>query len=401
MKKFFQLSLLNSKMKYLLVILIIYISCSEAKSQSRIWEVSDSLVILHKNLNFNTIQNVSISCIDKNNCIAFSTKGDSGAILRKTSDGGNNWEIIYVDTTILHYDDMGKLDSTTYWATEYSNFKYFENRAISFIIKKRYSTSNYFQIKSNDFGKNWDTVKVFENYYPWYYYFQDNSILLTKFYNDKLIYDLYLQEVNDTKWNKINLPYEYKLNAPHFFLKDNDNFIIVLRADDNSIKILRLFNEFQEWEVFPLEQIMFTDICFIDNTLFGLTSYIDNNIRRDIIYKSFDYGKKWQIVLDTNARNLKKIEFYSKDVGIAYGHTNYNVLRTTDGGVSWFNDFFGGRDSSKLTKTVEISDVAIIDKDNIFLLVQRDPIYKLTDKIVNSYSYNDHVGDFNIFNLRL
>jgi photosystem II stability/assembly factor-like uncharacterized protein len=101
-----------------------------------------------------------------------------------------------------------------------------------------------------------------------------------------------------------------------------------------SLVLFSLFsiNTFSQWDVVNESDCAYNAVFFLNDSVgFVVGICGGNNIT---IKKTIDYGESWYIVHDTTNAWIYDIYFPSDSIG--YASTYENVLKTTDGGETWF-----------------------------------------------------------------
>ncbi|MDA3844231.1 MAG: YCF48-related protein [Candidatus Kapabacteria bacterium] len=273
----------------------------------------------------------TLQCLDSNNCYAFTNDvlGRANRIYKST-DQGNSWNAIYED----YYDKL--IEISRCFVLDTSN------------IFMTYS-EDYFVDVSTDGGKTFKRTNLEENgesYNGWIFgltmYNQNIGCIIS--------YDNLFYTTNGWKTYKtLDLDKgEYdKAGAPLYFI---DSAHVIIKKEYRNKDAFVKFNIETEtwsdyntpWEIPPDEEPKtIYDVCFVNDTLgfaCGGQEYGKGVVSSDIVWKTSDKGKHWEIIhekLIEDTFPTTKISFSDEKHGMAVGSWG-KIMETTDGGESWF-----------------------------------------------------------------
>ncbi|MDT3738890.1 MAG: T9SS type A sorting domain-containing protein [Candidatus Kapabacteria bacterium] len=218
-----------------------------------------------------------LSVIDNDNLYLSFSKGH----LMRSSDGGVNFEQVYLDSTILRIQDITMYDND-----------------IGVVEGGRYITKD-----------GWKTYEEF--------YLKSYLNRASTFINDSILYSIVYDITANSSFNYFLL--NININSKEFTLNKIDSIY-------SGISDLSIVNE----------NLIF--VCGKSNTISGGSGH-------DAIYKSTNGGKNWRSVLDLYSEaykfpkylppfGLQQIAFKDSLTGIAVGQFG-KIIYTYDGGKSW------------------------------------------------------------------
>jgi hypothetical protein len=268
--------------------------------------------------------------VDSTNCYAF-TENLAHTIIYKSSDQGDTWYKHY------DYDHLSIKDSC------YEVFKCFalDNDHIYISYRNRALIE-----KSNDGGKTFKRItfgNISANKYDKPLDFKMfNSNIGTCLLNNHLI----ITKDNWITFDSIPLG-DYKRAGYPIFFVDSNNIAMIswFRNDHEFVKYNILHNEWEQYNVpekpnnGEYHKALF-EVFFVNDTLgyaCGAQDTGEANYARDIIWKTIDKGKHWEIVLNTMHEpefGLTDISFKNEFHGIAIGSWG-KIVETFDGGKTW------------------------------------------------------------------
>jgi photosystem II stability/assembly factor-like uncharacterized protein len=341
-------------MRKFIIVLFLIITCfnNNLFSQTGTWRIVDSL----KSKLYQTHSLVAIDCADTSNCAILGNYGWTWPMISTTTNGGEEWEINYIDSITKGDQDMYipaneicypdtslcimVCDEGYYYISRDKCITWEKFRlgiqslySISFINKENGGIISYYDLYlTNDGGKIWSHQNVSEfhieeKYIPY-------LIEYIHYYNPQLIF--------------MNL-----------YRKDIYNYIV--KSVDGGMTWKFLYN-------FPQRV---TNILFMDE----LTGFavgrpkVNTGIHKDVIYKTTDGGISWENKLDTIVKGkagLKQIYFSDKNNGVALG-LGWDLWRTSDGGDNWFQDssYYSGRFNT------DAADIALLGSTKKFLMINQ------------------------------
>jgi len=232
-----------------------------------------------------------------------------GEIIR-TSNGGDNWQRVLLDT----------------------NFRvkgfYFFDQNTGFAVGGSYSTQGYIY-KTVNSGLNWSNATP--------------PNLTTHLFNIMFLnnntgyaggtYGVIKTTNGGNNWTRVLTASNFSLAWAKIFFNDvNTGFF----ASDSG-RVFKTINGGGVWTVSSLTTAAFRDIKFTDNN----TGYIvgDNGV----IFKTTNQGASWNLSNSGLSQNLFSVFF--TDLNTGYITAEQTVLKTTNAGSNWFSVFSFGADS--------------------------------------------------------
>ena len=280
-----------------------------------------------------------LDCADSLNCISVAR----GRLL-KTTDGGYNWFVQFVDTTIEIYDDEGQ------WI-DFVPPKFKPARCIDYV------TSDFVVVGhqkgqitiSRDGGFTWDSVQLETSRDLKKIKFIDENYGVA-FGGHKSLFKTYN---GGHDWENIELNY-YGSNEntdstseQSFVLLGKDSLIVTIYDFRDTTNFYYTSSSTidggKTWEQGGIIPYNAGEPYFLnmnDGWLAGRHK-TDASAFNDIIFHTTDGGKTWETQLDTFLlpyHGLKGIYFSNNNDGIAWGE-GYKIWLTADGGKNWEREF--------------------------------------------------------------
>ncbi|MFC2129960.1 YCF48-related protein [Bacteroidota bacterium] len=237
--------------------------------------------------------------------------------LYRTTDGGENWTIIQNDG--LKIFSFQFFDTSSGWMNYWANFRNPYDLAYGSHLKittnggndwitKYYSGDNQFRgFYSTDFVNCWVLT--------WNEANRENKIFKTTNNGDDWI-ELLKNSYPGSSFNKV------------YFFDRNNGWIL----DSWGKNLLNTVNSGKNWETYQLN-FSISDICFInENTGFSISSYTG-------IYKTYDKGKNWSMILNDTTSMMNSIFFVDEMQGWISSYNRHDstayLFATSDAGQNW------------------------------------------------------------------
>lgn len=294
-----------------------------------------------------------IRVIDSEHCIALGTQTNIKSLIRKTEDGGKTWRSVTIDSSMVI---KGKLyERTILWGLCYPSKK----------LVIAWGNSPYI-MRSTDNGDTWQKVMVTdttEKY--WRVTMRNEKIGVANGYRKLMI-----TKDGGESWQELQIPKEDSINiqpATGFIFDENRIvFSAYMKSDRakgiNNYAICRTEDGGKTWSSF-----LFTDkpepgeyyyggkesgyVSYCVNDMLMLDDSIglcigarfteqNTNFGKDIIRRTSDGGRTWEVVRNKKAckGGLVNIDFCDSKNGFATGWLNGEILRTTDGGLTYLEE---------------------------------------------------------------
>lgn len=247
-----------------------------------------------------------------------------GSEIYKTTDGGNDWEMVYEDS----YD-----------STEFAfdgNEICFMNEEIGWAVGYGldYELREAVILGTIDSGEHWSIEWI------------DSTIgarapgLRSICFSDTIGWTvgesgLIVKYTPQIGWVKQTSVTDLPLNKV-FFLDDNHGWIIGGYQNDNDFQkiFLRTTNGGTNWTTVPNIPFLFRDIAFVDNNFGWAIGYDSSGVGG--ILKSTDGGNSWEVEKGNLSSKLNSL-FIKDNYGWAVGE-NGLILRTTNAGPTWIDE---------------------------------------------------------------
>ena len=321
-------------MKYLIVICLLLISCANLDSKP-VW----NLYLDTEYANSAIVSSISrIINSAPNYCLALNLKYNWDARLMLSRDNGKSWSNIFDNS------DHSDTSFAEYPPRCFNFYSIGENN-----LYLAFEQSKLF--KSKDGGLKWDTVR-----------FEPSNMNLHNIYMSDSLNGIicgqpwpsgapHLLFTNDG-WNSYkaiprdSLPLELFLN--YAYMEDKDTLMFISCVVGKSF-VNWSFDKGNSWISDTLPEISAGNTYgknFIKSPLgeYWLVGYLRNGIgdqSTDVIYKLDKIGGTWTKVYSGDLEptfGLQEIAFGDSLNGVAVGQFG-KILRTTDGGVTWFQEF--------------------------------------------------------------
>ncbi|MDA3844563.1 MAG: T9SS type A sorting domain-containing protein, partial [Candidatus Kapabacteria bacterium] len=326
----------------------------------------------------------TLQCLDSNNCYAFTNDvlGRANRVYKST-DQGNSWNAIYED----YYDKLIKISRCFVFDTSKIYLTYSDNYFVDV------STNGCLTFKRTNLERNGETY--------------NGSIYGITMYNQNIgcvvSYDNLFYTKDGWETFKALEQGEYdKIGSPMFFI-DSNNVILKkeYRIEDAFVKFniqTETWTAYNEpWEI-PTDEEAKTiyDVCFINDILgfaCGGQRYGKGQVTSDIIWKTTNQGKHWEIIHEKLIEDTfppTKISFSDEKHGMAVGNWG-KIIETTDGGETWF---YHTNLPEDLVETISVR-VAMAGQTPIVSSIAGG-IYRYEEPVsVNESEFQDAIFDIN------
>jgi|GEM_PF-516446 len=279
----------------------------------------------------------SIKCIDDRNCLLLvDSIGNNIIKLYRSKDGGDTWEAIY------------RKDP---WSPELS---YRSPRLLEYVdINNVYIAYSHGQVLdiSKDGGKTFDTFYFRDSTKPYNHWIKEFSMFTDSIGVAISVFDMFITKDNWVTYDSISLGEEdyhmYDGVYISYFIDSNN---IALNDWPYGHSILKYSIKDSTWSTYfkgeenPDRETQkdMIETFFINDTLGYATGgqyYDKGDLLTDIIWKTTNRGKDWEIKLDSLNEadpnvGVRHISFKDEYHGIVTGPWG-RVIETTDGGETW------------------------------------------------------------------
>ncbi len=310
--------------------------------------------------------------------------GNVGGIIPhvfKSTDRGENW-VVALDDSVKR-DETGKV---IYHPVRSYDLTYTDSdHAIMMCEGLRFW-------RTDDGGKNWVYDSLRGGSKSQSDIIARNNIAIARYGSE-----LYFSIDYGRNWDK----YESKFNRefdldngdlrPHalFFLDDSTliadgSYFVDFYHEDNQNFIIKSTDYGRNWEIiYDKERQLHFSYRLLNNKIIAVGSvqtkpYASTYV--DVVQISTNGGYSWEIVLDTissPSSTLNEIEFNNDMEGIAYSSGFSKLLRTSDGGRTWYRDY-GTYDLD-----TSPDDYAYLPNGEILAVTRTGNVYKWTDPILS------------------
>lgn len=344
-------------------------------SQGRYWELCDAM----DNANFTMLNCV---CIDDSYCIASYDYKSWGIILRLTTDGGNSWKSIYQDTIINNKD-------TFYFSGKYShNTNIFPHKDLIILHNDQGLIA-----KSHDLGQTWiytrlDTAK--DNRIEM---FDNKHGIRIEYPLNRLNFKLYYTDDAAESWSDIEVPWGNRFDIIRGFeIIEPGKLLLQLTNEDYGAISLWYYDNYSRWEI----KDAIKDINYVSpNTAFQILR--PNDSYQLNINKSSNDGDTWNSVLDTIFDFKSKVLLGNENNLLIYDSQGRNILRTSNGGTSWFDDKIKNIEEIPNLNKLLIAGGSYGSKNAILLYSYSGYIFRLTNEATNISELHYESKNNNVF----
>lgn len=335
-----------------------------------------------------------IESIDENNIMV---SGNVGAIIPyvfKSIDRGTTWNISLEDSVIT--DDSGKV---IYHPRRVNDFKYMtKNNA--FVMCE--GTIYWF---TTDGGENWFQDSLIEGSNSLFRYINFNSLshgvttlgynlYLTKNYG-KTFETIKIKSETDTLINKSVFD-NFKITDQNLIF-GLGYYIVSPYHKDNKIFTILSKDLGKSWEVSSFLEKSIIDYNFLPNgniiAVGAEQTKPYKSTYRDIIQISTDGGYTWEEIMDSvsvPSAALWNLDFINDMEGIAFSEGFSKLIRTSDGGRTWYRDY----GISELPHAPE--DYTYLPNGEILAVARTGKVYKWTDPTLSVEEDKGYIDKPNI-----
>lgn len=256
----------------------------------------------------------AIKPINENICFAVGGRNNDSAFIKKTIDGGTNWENIYSS-------NMPELHTI-----------YFPSDSIGYAAGGYSSISGYI-LKTTNSGNSWEEIKNAESNFKSIFFIDPNkgwSLSHSSFAANSIIWKT---SNGGTNWA---IDYSQEFLNSIFFINVSVGWIVGGSWDGiNAVaKVYKTTDGGQTWlEVFSdASCASFMDIQFLNSQQGWIIG------RYGSIYYTTDGGTNWVLQESGTSWLLKSIYMENENTGWIVGYGGGTFLKTTNGGVTFINE---------------------------------------------------------------
>ena len=340
--------------------MLLFLLFSSNSLISGTWELKDSLFYYSDTPGYNyEINYMAIDCADTMNCAAIGHLGLVYPWNRVTTDGGETWFTTLKDTS--YRNDEGYI---IYIPAKANEIDYPDTNLCIVIC----DTGYYW--RSTDKCRTWEKFKFntdrkLKNID---FYDKNHGCIVSSTeaflttdggdsWKDIVFADLDFEDSDLWRARDVSMPEPGIVIIVFYIYGDNEYF--VMRSDDWGVK----------WTISDTISPRIGKIYFVDKNIgYGAgrkQSQPNSSIYYDVIQKTTDGGKTWELQLDTLVKNyygLTQIYFTDENNGVAMSH--WHVLyRTRDGGEHWIRD----EDYNSSNVSWFLIDIALLGSTQKFL----------------------------------
>jgi photosystem II stability/assembly factor-like uncharacterized protein len=245
-------------------------------------------------------------------------------VILKTTDGGINWTV----------QNFGYSIKSVYFPNDNTGFATGE-------IWDEYGCPQVIVLKTTDGGENWisqyttDSIVINSIHFP----DENNGYVVGYFhYGGTLVSGIVLKTIDGGN-NWTNLIFDIHNFTDVYFTGLNTGFIAGTMFYAGISEIFKTTNGGLDWtSKITLENGRIQSIFFIDEYVGYIGGFNVNG--EGILYKTINGGEDWIDISLGSPEWIFSIYFTSENIGYATGWGG-EIDKTTDGGESWTNQYFG------------------------------------------------------------
>ncbi len=365
---------MNKKLKVsrliIIFILLTIFNFFSLASQTKNWSIVDRAENIGNNQYF------SLKCADSLNCIVLGLlNGYGGFFIRSTTNGGQSWEYIYMDSSYYN-SKTDKHTAIDLYEIEYPNPNLMIAIGDSGLI-----------LRSTNKGDSWEKF-YFDDVYKLYsinMYDSNYGICGTCTNECNKESDPVDFETKDggISWVKMNrtfkkIPLEKDIINPNLFLGANR----IKNVDSiYEQKLIWVRDSWKSWDTVQCPTLMYLDFITENYGWICSSHTIKDSAgwttKTQIIYHTDDGGKTWDKQRDTvfGGDGINGIKFYDENFGMATGWVGL-VLVTTNGGKKWKEDIV--KNDIPNGSFFMMQSVQILSNTTAFVIADGKYIYKYT-----------------------
>jgi photosystem II stability/assembly factor-like uncharacterized protein len=340
------------------------------------WELVDSI-----DFHIETIRD--FKCADSLNCMQLVDIGYGGFYLRRTTDGGMSWKIVYKDSAYFHSQN------DYHFVPEMRGISY-PNEKLCIAVG-----DSGLVLRSTDKGDTWDVFRTDTN-------MRNTSLsMYDEYYGSMFSYKIPYPSLHDTsffcstydggktwkfipypKWPTSNII--FGIGTPIYL---NDNLFVgktSYKFNDTTFRkyLIYVHNNWESWDT--VRAPYYTSyISFAD----GNNVWIAGNEKiqgpgigyfyKQYIFHSNNGGKTWEMQWDSvlNKFQIKDIEFFDKYFGLASSRLG-QMLITENGGKTWRTEYLTGEKPEGYERIA--NHIQIPNRNTVYVVYGSQYIYKWT-----------------------
>ncbi|MBM2814811.1 MAG: hypothetical protein HW421_1573 [Ignavibacteria bacterium] len=273
-----------------------------------------------------------IKCCDSLNCMAWlEYLGTWGDKIIRTTDGGNNWNIVYFDTSYQVNDNVYRLICPI--------------QSISYPSKDLFIAvgDSGFVLRTTDMGKTWDKFN-FDKYRGLYYIKMHNTQFGFAWGGTNKKNEYYRTTDAGKTWTVMNSNSHFDGKYVDELQAINDSLFYALywEPSDRSMRLLRVHGNWESWDSTFLDfNYKLHYMSFINEKVGWVAGIhqIGTSTYKKWIMKTEDGGYTWKTQLDSNmyAGPLFDVKFFDEYFGFAASGW-WTMVSTVNGGKTWVAD---------------------------------------------------------------
>lgn len=308
---------MNTKLIILVIILNLEILASAPN-----WKFIDSKYFTKDDVT------MTINCIDSSDCILGSAYATSLCKLLRTTDAGKTWKLLYDESKTPPYPNP-------YY---FVNMKYFSKTNLYIVYRDGYIKH------SKNLGKNWDTIPISGPYKigQGLKYFSMSDTLTG------MVCDVFGYYITQDGWITTQFIKDTLGSITGCWMHSIDTFAVLRIKSINSNPGGSIYSHTSDrgktWKHDSIADLYYLhNVFFLDRQHGWIAASLDNGVgdqKYDAIFFTNNGGSSWTLIYKEENQpifGLQDIAFSDYNNGVAVGAFG-KILRTTDGGISWFQE---------------------------------------------------------------
>jgi photosystem II stability/assembly factor-like uncharacterized protein len=326
-----------------------------------------------------------IKCADSANCFIWTQLfGAGGYYLRRTTDGGNSWKNMYMDSAYYRGGDDYK------WVPEINEIAY-PNENLFIAVG-----DSGLIVRTTDKGETWESFRLDSNVTLFKLRMLDENygIMFSGDYPEIMTIDMHETIDGGKTWNKMKFLDDDNIRFEDIDLINRNQFAAIIWVKDSipghfKTKFLMVYNNWESCDTLPIPAHS-RNMDFVNENEgwvcggnFNSSNYWESTQE---IYHTSDGGKSWveqrnRLYENDKGFTMSVIDMYNNKFGIAKSNEAF-LLITTDGGKNWQENQLVNIDP-KSGSSYPISSVCAASPTTAYAILQGDTVYKYTREISN------------------
>ena len=267
---------------------------------------------------------LDMNCNDTTDCLASINQANNFQLLSST-DGGNNWKIVYSELWDQHSPPPNPFypAEMQYPAPGYIYLSYYDGGYIKRLYDKE--------------GSKIDTIKLPTEYRLTHFHMIDSitGIVSTP-------QTMFITKNGWKNWEQVKIEIDQEKFITDIYMRDTLNFDFLDSHGILGPNYYRTTDGGKTWSSNKLSEldVSIKKIFFLDDNTGWIAGKLPNGLgdqSADIIFKTTDGGTNWKLIYNQENSpifGLQEIAFCDEMNGVAVGQFG-KIIRTNDGGANW------------------------------------------------------------------